>query len=340
MDNLPYAGNSEKQSLKSIWSKPEGKATLLVGAGAACVLFYYWGVILPFLIMTLQNTLYFGFLLGIVGLLVFLFTNRQFRTMIWYLWKTLMRGLAGLIIQIDPIAILKTYIGDLEDKQEEMSGKITELAGSKEKLWSKIQKNNEEADDLLRKAAKAKEMGKLDAAQLNAMKAGGLKSMNEKLLPLHVNMQKLHEFLEKAYKASDFVIKQARIQVELKETEYDAIKSSSAALRSAMTIFKGDPDKRAMFEQSLEYIQDDMAKKVAEMKRIVDLSTEFIDNADIESGVNYDKGMALLDDYMKGQKLSILQAGPDFETPSLGSRPTEQALLPNPKVKGSTSEWD
>jgi DNA repair exonuclease SbcCD ATPase subunit len=277
-------------------------------------------------------------LCGVLGLLVFLLTNKQFRTMVWYLWKTLMRGLAGIIIQIDPIAILKTYIGDLEKKQEEMSEKITELAGSKEKLWSKIQKNNEDSEDNLRKAAKAKEMGKLDAAQLNAMKAGGLKSMNEKLAPLHANMQKLHEFLEKAYKASDFVIKQAKIQVELKETEYDAIKSSSAALRSAMTIFKGDPDKRAMFEQSLEYIQDDMANKVAEMKRIVDLSTEFIDNADIESGVNYDKGMALLDEYMSGRKVSFLQDSQSFGTPSLGNS-SAKALLPN-QGKGSGSEWD
>lgn len=339
MDNLPYGGDSNPRDLKSIWSKPEGKATLLVLGGLGCVLFYYWGLILPFLIMTLQNTLYFGFLLGILGLLVFLFTNRQFRTMIWYLWKTLMRGLAGIIIQIDPIAILKSYISDLEKKQDEMNGKITELAGSKEKLWAKIQKNNEEAEDHLRKAAKAKEMDKMDAAQLNAMRAGGLKSMNEKLLPLHANMQRLHEFLEKAYKAADFVIKQAKIQVELKEAEYDAIKSSSQALRSAMTIFKGDPDKRAMFEQSLEYIQDDMAKKVAEMKRIVDLSTEFIDNADIESGVNYDKGMALLDEYLQGQKLSILQAGPDFGTPSLSASQPARASLPQ-SPRGGSTEWD
>jgi hypothetical protein len=48
------------------------------------------------------------------------------------------------------------------------------------------------------------------------------------------------------------------------------------------------------------------------MKRIMELSTEFIDNADIESGVNYDKGMALLDQYMNSQKLSLLQATPEL----------------------------
>lgn len=339
MTNLPLSSGPDNQSLKSLWSKPEGKATLLVLAGLGSVLFYYWGVILPFLIMTVQNSLYFGFLCGVVALLVFLLTNKQIRTMVWYLWKTLMRGLAGLIIEINPIAILKSYIRELEDKQEELSQKITELAGAEEKLGQKIQKNHDESEDHLRMAAKAKEMGKMEAAQLHAMKAGGLQSMNEKLGPLFGNMQKLHDFLDKAYKAADFVVKQSKIQVELKEAEYDAIQTSSKALRSAMSVFKGDPDKKAMFEQSLEYIQDDMAKKVAEMKRIMEISTEFIDNADIESGVNYDKGMALLDDYINGPKLSLLSTTPELsDGPIASAKPAPVSVL---KTKSSSSsDWN
>lgn len=339
MDTLPTSGGADSRSLKSLWSKPEGKATLLVLAGLGCVLFYYWGIILPFLIMTVQNTLYFGFLCGIVGLLVFLLTNKQLRTMVWYLWKTLMRGLAGLIIEINPIAILKSYIRDLEDKQEELSQKITELAGAEEKLGQKIQKNRDESEEHLRMAAKAKEMGKMEAAQLHAMKAGGLQSMNEKLGPLFGNMQKLHGFLDKAFKAADFVVKQSKIQVELKEAEYEAIQTSSKALRSAMSVFKGDPDKKAMFEQSLEYIQDDMAKKVAEMKRIMEISTEFIDNSDIESGVNYDKGMALLDEYMNGPKLSLLSGTPELADGSMNG--SHSSPVPVLKAKStSNTDWN
>ena len=51
MSNLPLSGPEGRDS-KSLWSKPEGKATLLVLAGIGCVVFYFWGVILPFLIMT------------------------------------------------------------------------------------------------------------------------------------------------------------------------------------------------------------------------------------------------------------------------------------------------
>ena len=333
MNNLPFSGDGDKSG-KPFWSKPEGKASLLVLIGAGAVVFYYWGLILPFLIMTLQNTLYFGFLCGVVGLIVFLLGNRQFRTLIFYLWRTFMRWLAGLIIQIDPIAILKTYIEDLKAKREEMNRKIDELAGAKEKLGRKIDENTAKAETLLQQAAKAKSMNMQAEASLKAMEAGGLQTMNEKLLPLFGNMQKLLEFLERAYKAADFTIRQAEIEVQLKEAEYDAIKTGHRALRSAMSVFKGDPDKRAMFEQSLEFMQDDMARKVGEMKRIMDLSTQFLNNADIEAGVNYDKGLKLLDEYMNNQSYSIIEDATKAH-PALA----EKAETADRLKVSSKSEW-
>ncbi len=339
MSTLPSLPGGDGSSLKSFWGKPEGKATLLLLVGAGCVVFYFWGLILPFLIMTLKNSLYFGFLLGVLALLLFLITNKNIRTMVWYLYKTIMRKLAGIIIEIDPIAILKSYIQDLKEKREEMSSKINDLAGAKEKLNRKIQENQAKAQHLLELGAKAKNMGLAADASLKAMEAGGLNSMNEKLMPLFLNMEKLLDFLERAFKAADFTIKQGEIQVQLKEAEYDAIKSGHKALRSAMSVFKGDPDKRQMFEQSMEFLQDDMAKKVGEMKRIMDLSTDFINNADIEAGVNYDKGMKLLEDYMSSPGLSILEdakkGAPTLGTGSIA--PTRSRAKVEQKT--SDSEW-
>ncbi len=340
MDNLPMSG-PDGQDLKSFWGKPEGKATLLLLAGVGCVVFYFWGLIVPFVVATLANTLYAGILFGVIALLVFLLTNKQVRTMVWYLWRTFMRFMVGLVIQIDPIAILKSYIADLEDKARTLFNKISELAGAEEKLGAKIRKNDEDADTELQTASKAKSMGKADAAQLHAMKAAGLKSMNEKLLPLYGNMQRLHAFLDRAYKASDLVVRQAKIQVELKEAEYDAIKTGSKALRSAMSVFKGDPDKRAMFEQSIDYINDDMAKKVGEMKRIMEFSAEFIDNADIETGVSSDKGMALLDDYEKRLSIFTQPAGASAQPSLSSSLPIKDSIgMSSPAPVPKKSEWE
>jgi hypothetical protein len=154
-------------------------------------------------------------------------------------------------------------------------------------------------------------------------------------------MQRLHAFLDRAYKASDLVVRQAKIQVELKEAEYDAIKTGSKALRSAMSVFKGDPDKRAMFEQSIDYINDDMAKKVGEMKRIMEFSAEFIDNADIETGVSSDKGMALLDDYEKRLSIFTQPAGASAQPSLSSSLPIKDSIgMSSPAPVPKKSEWE
>jgi hypothetical protein len=85
-----------------------------------------------------------------------------------------------------------------------------------------------------------------------------------------------------------------------------------------------------------------MAKKVAEMKRIMEFSTEFIDNADIEAGVNQDKGMTLLDEYEK--RLSILST-PFEPNPqqSLGHAVIPSIATTTKTPANSTksgSEWD
>ena len=74
------------------------------------------------------------------------------------------------------------------------------------------------------------------------------------------------------------IIKETEIKVRLKEVEYKMVKESSSALRTAVSIFKGDPDKKFYFDESMEYIQDDMSQKLGEMKRAMDMSMDFINS--------------------------------------------------------------
>jgi beta-N-acetylglucosaminidase len=114
-------------------------------------------------------------------------------------------------------------------------------------------------------------------------------------------MKTVLAFMEKVNQSADYIIKETEIKVRLKETEYQIVKESSNALKTAVSIFKGDPDKRYYFDQSMEYIQDDMSMKLGEMKRAMDLSMDFINGVDIQNGILSDKGEALLEAYNKGE---------------------------------------
>ena len=308
-------GNSTEGASKgSFWSRPEGIAGMLALAGIGALGLVYFNRILEFLIRATENTLYLAGLLGVLALLVFLFTSRDVRTAVFFLFKTFMRKLTGVVVQLDPIAIMKIYVQDLREKREKMQGQIDTLAGQLVKLNKKINENNDNIKAKFNEANKANELaatrpGMKEAATLATMEGAGLQEMNEKLFPLQRNMKLVLDFMEKVNKSADYLIKETDIKVKLKEIEYQIVKESSNALKTAVSIFKGNPDKKFYFDESMEYIQDDMSKKLGEMKRAMDLSMDFINGVDIQNGMLSDKGEQLLEAYNKGE-FSMVQLNP------------------------------
>ncbi len=314
MADLSQIGGGDAPQ-KSFWSKPEGVTSLLFLGAAGAVGLYYFNKIVEFLIKVTENTLYLGALLAVLGLFVFLITSKDVRTAAFFLFKTTMRKIAGLVIQLDPIAIMKIYIEDLKEKRQKMSGQIDILAGQLVKLNKKINENNDQIKQKFAEANKANTMidkpGMREAASLATIEGAGLQEMNEKLLPLQRNMKTVLSFMEKVQSSADYIIKETEIKVKLKEAEYEIVKSSSNALKTAISIFKGNPDKKFYFDESMEYIQDDMSKKLGEMKRAMDLSMDFINGVDIQNGILTDKGQAMLEAYNSGEfKLISLDSSP------------------------------
>ncbi|QRR00344.1 hypothetical protein [Dyadobacter sandarakinus] len=314
-DFTQLGGAQDDHSKRSYWSKPEGVTSLLFLGAAGAAILYFWNKIAAFLIEVTQNTLYLGFLVAILALLIFLFTSKDVRTAVFFLFKTFMRKITGVVIKLDPIAIMKIYIDDLKEKREKMQGQINTLAGQLVKLNRNISDNNEKIKQKFAEANKASTMldrpGMKETASLATIEGAGLQEMNEKLFPLQRNMKTVLEFMEKVNKSADYIIKETEIKVKLKEAEYRIVKESSNALRTAISIFKGNPDKKFYFDESMEYIQEDMSQKLGEMKRAMDLSMDFINGVDVQNGLLSDKGQAMLEAYNSGQfKLIQLDTPP------------------------------
>ena len=83
------------------------------------------------------------------------------------------------------------------------------------------------------------------------------------------------------YQNSEILLEDTKDQVNLKEQERKAIRASHSAMKSAMSVISGDPDQRAMFDMALESIADDVANKVGEMERFMEMSSSFMDSVDL-----------------------------------------------------------
>lgn len=292
---------------KSFWKRPEGVTgtVFLVGAVGlmAWLVFTGLGTILAFA----------SSLLGLVvtvlalGAIVYMALDPKMRALVGYMYKSVMRKITSIFVTIDPIGILKNYVDDLSDNLKKMGKQIGNLRGQMRKLKTMMMDNSKEIKQNLMIAKKAREMGNKQQLMLSSRKAARLKESNGKYEKLHNKMSILYKVLTKMYSNSEILLEDTKDQVKVKEQERKAIRMSHSAMKSAMNIISGDSDKRAMFDQAMEVIADDVANKVGEMEQFMELSANFMDSVDLQNGIFEEQGLKMLEEYEK--KSSILLLG-------------------------------
>ena len=98
--------------LKSFWSRPEGKTGMVFIVVAAGALVYGWGMIVPFIVSMLADTLHMVYLGAILAAALFV----AFSSRTHLVFRLLMRAITGLIINIDPIGILKDHLSQMRKR--------------------------------------------------------------------------------------------------------------------------------------------------------------------------------------------------------------------------------
>ncbi|MBK9254476.1 MAG: hypothetical protein IPM42_03200 [Saprospiraceae bacterium] len=291
---------------KTFWQRPEGTtgAVFLVGIMAALgfVLFKFSAAILAML----TNTLAIIALLAVLGIIIYMVLDPKWRTLVSYMYQSVMRWITGVFVTIDPIGILKNYISDLQDNLKKMGTQISNLRGQMRKLVTIVEENNKEINNNMAIARKAKELNNESAMLLSSRKAARLQESNEKYTALHSKMSILYRVLTKMYSNSEILLEDTVDQVKVKEQERKAIRASHSAMKSAMSIIKGDADKRAIFDMAMEHIADDVANKVGEMERFMELSANFMNSIDLQNGVFEEQGMKMLEEYEQKSTLLLL----------------------------------
>jgi phage shock protein A len=326
---------------KSFWERPEGitggigLAALAIGGG------WLLYSLLPILITLAANTLYLGAMLVALAGLIYVALDPKMHNLIWYGYQSVMRWITGIFVRIDPISILKSYIDDLGNNLRNMSKQIGNLRGQMRQLTDLMNQNSGEIEKNMKIAEQAKSGRDQANMALAARKAARLQEANGKYNALLTKMDILYRVLTKMYENSELVLEDTRDQVQMQEQEYKAIKTSHSAIKSAMSIISGDPDKRAMYDQALEVLANDVGQKVGEMERFMDMSKGLMDSIDLQNGVFEEEGLKMIENWEK-QSLLMLDPHVKFQgdTLDLNSRPSEPVKLAEPHQESDSSYQD
>ncbi|MBP9198221.1 MAG: hypothetical protein KBF35_11165, partial [Saprospiraceae bacterium] len=99
-----------EQKTKSFWSRPEGVTGALFLAALIFGVGYFTITSLAALIAFASTTMGALISLLVLGTIVFMALDGKTRALVSYMYKSAMRWITGLFVQIDPIGILKSYV--------------------------------------------------------------------------------------------------------------------------------------------------------------------------------------------------------------------------------------
>lgn len=309
---------------KTFWERPEGKtglifiAAMVIGGGIGLY------SILPFLITLTTNIIHLGILCGVIGGVLFLGMNRQFQINVSSLFKIAMRKMTGIVITIDPIAILKNYVRDLYRNLEDMYEQIGDLKGVMKGLQTKMLELKNEINGLEQLASNAeKAMNNPKATDeqkqrlksqvmLNKRKAKRRKETHAKFNILHKKMEMIYRVLVKMYNNCEMMAEDKSDEIKGKEAEWKSIKKAHSAIKSAMSFVNGDGDERATYEQTLEHMAETMGNQMGEMEHFLDMSATLMDSIDLQNESFDDGVVAELEKWERNSQSWLL--GDDKET--------------------------
>ena len=319
---------------KSFWQRPEGitgSIFMIAGLGAAA---YF---LLPILGKIVWEGVNLAIGLGVLGGLIYMVLDPKVRNLVWYMYKSVMRWITGIFVEIDPIGILKSYIEDLRDSLGKMNQQISNLKGQMYKMSEMIKQNQREIQNNLSLAGRAKDTGRENIMVLKARKAGRLQESNMNLEDVYKRMEVLYRVLTKMYENSEIMLEDLSDQVVVKEQEYKAIKASHSAMKSAQSILTGNSDKKYMYDMALEAMANDVGQKVGEMERFMDMSKNIMESIDLQNGVFEEDGLVMLEKWEK-EGVSFLLGGEKQQIINKANNSTEVLDLNAPSKMPTKQE--
>jgi hypothetical protein len=203
---------------KSFWTKPEGKTGLLFAAAGIGAAAYGLSIIGPAILAGAITGIQIVIALVVLAALVYMILDPKMRNLAFYVYKSIMRFITGIFVQIDPIGILQTYVEDLKTNLKKMNKQIGLLRGQMRKLNDVIENNKRQIQSNIKMADMAKRTEKEAIMILKSRKAGRLKDSNLRLEDLYKKMEVLYRVLVKMYENSEILLEDVADQVDVKKT--------------------------------------------------------------------------------------------------------------------------
>ena len=295
--------------ITNLWKQPGGtlaKVGLWVMGGSVL-----WGIYkaLPYLIAFTQNVFTLTLLMLGLGCILYVVFSPEMRKILKLLYLQICRKITGLIVEIDPIAILENSINEMKKKLQTVKKRITEIGSTLAGMENKQKEYKKEFEMNVGRVKAIKEKLMKDNDEKTRMALNGQLTISQNditMLDEQIKAQadritktkRYLEILEKLEIAATTKIKVAENTVSHKKDEYEQAKKMKSAVQSLTSIFSSSWLTKSMEEQmALNVVSNTINDSIAEMNRLLDGSNDILINYAISSMANASKVDEIIANY-------------------------------------------
>ena len=298
---------------KSFFSKKEGKVGLAVILGVLATIGILHNPIIESVKATLNDSVGGTMLLfALLGLLVFILTDKRARKLVSYSFRWLMRKITGWFVELDPMKILESYVETLEKNFNELNENISKLRNQIVKLKDTVKENNKEIEKSTRIIDEAQRQGRSEVVAVHYNQIGRLHKLNEKYALMIGRMDDLNNVLIKMHSYSSFKLNDTKNEIRMKKQEFAALSSGYSAMVNAKNIMNGNYQQNEMYDSAIESLTNDLHVKIAEMDNFMQLSQPLFNDLDLQNEAYKLEGAQLYEKIMTEGKafLEKIDYGP------------------------------
>jgi hypothetical protein len=279
-----------QQKAKGLFDQKGGTLGMVLLALGVVAVIIFSAPLLAIIKAALASLLGIVVLVGVLAGILFLAFNKEFRMLVGTLYMMGVRGLLGMIIKINPIAILEDTIKQMYKRIDDVEDKMGKLNGVRLKFKDKIKSKKKELVDCLARKDAAERQDNKSIVVLESRQAVRLQDITQEYIDLSQSSENWYQTLSKIAEMAKLTAQDAENEVAIQKEKYEMVKDSHSAFKSAMSILRGDPDELARFNQAFEFVSKDIMDKVGEMDRVIYTTGGMIDKMDIDKEMYSIKG--------------------------------------------------
>lgn len=350
------------QVAKSFWARREGKAGAIVlgalGLAALGAGVFFWGLILPFLIGVAANTVQLAILVGILMVITSPLWSKRVRLITQLAFQQTMRWVVGRFVELDPIGILRENIKQIREQVAEFSKAVQAISGNRQRVIDDIakQKAGIRKNGNLIKSAEV-EIQKLEAAKQKMTDAQQIQeqelSINRISLtrqgygriagaqlqalkreqPALESLSKLYDQLCRIRDLGTYRAEALSQEADIESQTHDLMTSVKSAIRSGSKMLQRDPNQTAVYEQAIEYLNNDASDTLGAMSDFNRWAERSLTDMDIQNGAQAEEAFAMFADMEKKLKAPVAAAGkvvPVEVKAVAGGKPSDALPAPAP----------